>query len=89
MKLIEAIKNKSNLSPSMRNAVIMLPTLDEASGLEAVAKQIPHGKLIRNGWNYQVWVIDGGSSDDTKAVSEQFGFTFLPQQGKGKGAETM
>ena len=41
----------------------MLPTLDEANGLEAVAMQIPHEKLIRNGWNYEVWVIDGGSSD--------------------------
>ena len=50
----------------MRNAVIMLPTLDEANGLEAVAKQIPHEKLNRKGWKYEVWVIDGGSSDETK-----------------------
>ena len=84
--MTEAIKNQRDLSSAMRNAVIMLPTLDEASGLEAVANQIPHEKLARKGWNYEVWVIDGGSSDATKAVSENFNFTFLPQQGKGKGA---
>ena len=45
----------------------MLPTLDEARGLEAVAENIPHEKMKEMGWNCQVWVVDGGSNDDTKA----------------------
>lgn len=64
----------------------MLPTLDEAKGLEEVAKNIPHEKMKEMGWNSHVWVIDGGSSDETKIVSQENKFHFIPQQGKGKGA---
>ena len=64
----------------------MLPTLDEAKGLEVVAKNIPHQKLKDMGWNYQVWVVDGGSTDETKSISIENNFLFMPQQGKGKGA---
>lgn len=70
----------------MRNVVIMLPTLDEAKGLEVVAKNIPSQKIKQMGWNYQVWVIDGGSTDETKSISLQNEFHFMPQQGNGKGA---
>ena len=61
----------------------MLPTLDEAKGLEEVAKNIPHEKMKEMGWNSHVWVIDGGSSDETKTVSQENKFQFIPQQGKG------
>lgn len=64
----------------------MLPTLDEAKGLEVVAKNIPRQKMKDLGWNYQVWVVDGGSSDETKSISIENDFQFMPQQGKGKGA---
>lgn len=64
----------------------MLPTLDEAKGLEVVAKNIPCQKLKDMGWNYQVWVVDGGSTDETKSISIENNFHFMPQQGKGKGA---
>lgn len=64
----------------------MLPTLDEAKGLEVVAKNIPRQKLKEMGWNYQVWVVDGGSTDETKSISIENNFLFMPQQGKGKGA---
>ena len=64
----------------------MLPTLDEAKGLEVVAKNIPSQKIKQMGWNYQVWVIDGGSTDETKSISLQNEFHFMPQQGNGKGA---
>ena len=70
----------------MRDVVIMLPTLDEAKGLEVVAKNIPSQKIKQMGWNYQVWVIDGGSTDETKSISLQNEFHFMPQQGNGKGA---
>jgi len=64
----------------------MLPTLDEAKGLEVVADNIPREKMKEMGWDCQVWVIDGGSTDETKSVSKQNEFHFIPQQGKGKGA---
>ena len=70
----------------MRNVVIMLPTLDEAKGLEEVANNIPHEKIELMGWNTHVWVIDGGSSDETETVTNNNKFQFMPQQGKGKGA---
>ena len=52
----------------------MLPTLDEAKGLEVVAKNIPRQKLKDMGWNYQVWVVDGGSTDETKSISIENNF---------------
>lgn len=80
------MKNDFSLCHPMRNVIIMLPTLDEAKGLEAVAENIPHEKMKEMGWNCQVWVVDGGSNDDTKAVARKNQFQFIPQQGKGKGA---
>lgn len=64
----------------------MLPTLDEAKGLEVVANRIPYKKIEKLGWSIQVWVIDGGSVDETELIAEKHNFTFMKQQGRGKGA---
>ncbi len=58
--------------------LLMLPTLNEEDALKALGKEIP-GTM-------DVLVVDGGSTDDTRAIAEQLGYTFLLQKfGKGKG----
>ena len=70
----------------MKSVVIMLPTLDEAKGLDMVAKEIPYLRLEKMGWTPKVWVVDGGSHDETISIAKKHGFEFIRQQGKGKGA---
>lgn len=58
--------------------LLMLPTLNEEDALKALGEEIP-GTM-------DVLVVDGGSTDGTRAIAEQLGYTFLPQKfGKGKG----
>lgn len=58
--------------------LLMLPTLNEEEALKALGKEIP-GSM-------DVLVVDGGSTDGTRAIAEQLGYAFLPQKfGKGKG----
>ena len=47
----------------------MLPTLDEEHGLDFTLNKIPIDKLHQMGWNYEVWVIDGGSQDETIKIA--------------------
>ena len=58
--------------------LLMLPTLNEEDALKALGKEIP-GSM-------DVLVVDGGSTDSTRAIAEQQGYAFLLQKfGKGKG----
>ena len=70
----------------MKRAMLLLPTLDEAEGLALVLPRIPTKQLAKKGWELEIVVVDGGSQDETKKISTDFGCTFMKQQGKGKGA---
>ena len=64
----------------------MLPTLDEEVALPQVFERILFDELKENGWNSQVIVVDGGSSDNTIKIAEDLGCIVINQWGKGKGA---
>ena len=51
----------------------MLPTLDEEQGLRNVLPEIPTKKLAHMGWNINIWVVDGGSEDETIAIAKEHG----------------
>ncbi len=70
----------------MKNLVVMLPTLDEENGLRQILPEIPYETLTIQGWNTEVWMIDGGSSDQSIEVAKQFNCNVITQEGKGKGA---
>lgn len=58
--------------------LLMLPTLNEEEALTALGAEIPK--------SVDVLVVDGGSADGTRAVSQKLGYHFLEQKfGKGKG----
>jgi dolichol-phosphate mannosyltransferase len=58
--------------------LLLLPTLNEEEALQALAPEIPP--------DFDVLVVDGGSTDDTRKLAESLGYAFLPQKfGRGKG----
>lgn len=58
--------------------LLLLPTLNEEAALKALAPEIPP--------DFDVLVVDGGSTDGTRQVAESLGYTFIRQKfGKGKG----
>ena len=60
---IEGIKTEDMMSQTMKNLIVMLPTLDEEYGLREILPLIPRQELAKLGWQTDVWVIDGGSKD--------------------------
>lgn len=63
--------------------LLLLPTLNEEQALQALAAEIPP--------EFDVMVVDGGSTDGTRAVAEKLGYAFVPQKfghGKGCGVRT-
>lgn len=67
------------------SAVVLLPTLNEASGLPRTLLDLPFGRLGELGWEARPLVIDGGSTDGTLRVAEAWGVPYLRQRGRGKG----
>ena len=55
----------------MKSLVVMLPTLDEEQGLRNVLPEIPTKKLAHMGWNINIWVVDGGSEDESFRLKER------------------
>lgn len=70
----------------MNKLLILLPTLDEERGLNKIAKRIPLEQIKNLGWNSEVLVVDGNSSDGTERIALDSGFKFIKQIGYGKGA---
>src|SRR5437879_3092582 len=59
-----------NLVPSSLS--ILLPALNEENGVEAVMKRIST-TLQRGGLSYSVYLLDGQSTDQTRAVAREVG----------------
>src|SRR5207253_498084 len=64
---------------------ILLPALNEEDGVEAVMKRIT-ATLHRKGLSYSVYLLDGQSTDQTRAVATKLGAEVFVQSGHGKGS---
>ena len=49
--------------------MILLPVLNEAEGLRTVLSTIPHASLEEEGWQPDIVVVDGKSTDSSQPVS--------------------
>ncbi|HZY69778.1 MAG TPA: glycosyltransferase family 2 protein [Thermoplasmata archaeon] len=67
-------------------AAIVLPTLNEESGLGQTIATLPLVELRSAGWEVRPIVVDGGSTDATIEVARGAGVPVLQQKGRGKGA---
>ncbi|MGB0365068.1 MAG: hypothetical protein ACPGJD_03290, partial [Candidatus Poseidoniaceae archaeon] len=65
--------------------MILLPVLNEAEGLRAVLETIPHASLEEEGWQPDIVIVDGKSTDSSQQVGTEGGCVVLVQPSKGKG----
>lgn len=69
-----------------RRLAILLPALNEEKGIGATIDGIPVNTLKAMGYETDVWVVDGHSTDRTLEIAQSKGAKFLEQRGgKGKG----
>lgn len=81
----ENTMKKNDNRTGMKRLVVLLPVLNEALGLEWVLRKIPTDKLRTKGYDTQVLVMDGHSTDDTGKVADEFNVMFMEQEDRGKG----
>jgi len=65
---------------------IVLPALNEEYGVAAVINRIPDRSMRESGIIPKVTLLDGNSTDGTRAVAQKLGAEVFVQSGKGKGA---
>jgi len=63
-----------------------LPALNEEDGVADVLNRIPRLTLQQRGYAYSVHLLDGGSTDQTRAVAKRLGAEVFIQSGNGKGS---
>lgn len=71
-----------NNSKVNSNLVIVLPALNESEGMERVLDEIFR---VFEGRNYNVVVVDGLSTDNTREIAEKKGAIVIDQYGRGYG----
>ena len=71
----------------MRKVVIILPTLNEEEAIGKVIKEIPKKALEDLGFQTEVIVLDGGSTDNTEDEAYKVGADFFLKGPKGKGTQ--
>jgi len=62
--------------------VVIIPTLNEASGIATVINNV---KEAFEGFNYEILVVDGRSTDDTVNIAKSCGARVIYQRRKGYG----
>ena len=74
------------VNPALASLSILLPALNEEDGVADVLNRIPRSKLQQKGYVYSVHLLDGRSTDQTRAVAKRLGAEIFVQSGNGKGA---
>ncbi len=69
---------------------IILPALNEELTIGKVIDEIPWQTLEREGYQVNVLVVDGNSSDRTRQIAQEKGATVIiqPRRGKGRAMRT-
>jgi len=73
------------------NICVVLPALDEELTVGKVIDEIPRHDLEREGFQVDVLVIDGNSSDRTRQIAQEKGARVIlePRRGKGRAIRTI
>ena len=64
---------------------IIIPTLNEAETIGRVIDEIPRQILEQAGYQVEVMVVDGGSSDGTRQIAKERGARVVIEVRRGKG----
>jgi len=73
-------------NPALASLSILLPALNEEDGVAAVLNRIPRLILQQKGIAYSIHLLDGRSTDRTRAVAKRLGAEIFVQTGNGKGS---
>src|SRR5881628_3499760 len=73
-------------NPALTSLSILLPALNEEDGVAAVLNRIPRQTLQEKGIAYSIHLLDGRSTDRTRAVAKRLGAEIFVQTGNGKGS---
>ena len=57
--------------------MILLPVLNEAEGLRTVLSTIPHASLEEEGWQPDIVIVDGKSTDSSQQVGTESGLSLI------------
>jgi rSAM/selenodomain-associated transferase 2 len=63
---------------------IIIPVYNEA---DQIARTIATVQLAKGDFTIEIIVVDGGSSDETVQIAEQYGATVIKSERKGRGAQ--
>ena len=69
----------------MPEVSFILPALNEGRGIGKVIDRIPVRDLMTRGYEVNVWLLDGHSTDQTVTVARSRGARVFVQEGRGKG----
>ena len=64
---------------------VILPALDEELTIGRVIDGLPIHPLVERGYDIDIMVVDGHSTDDTQRIALEKGARLILQQGRGKG----
>jgi len=64
---------------------IVIPTLNEEDGIERTIRSIPKERLSDLGYNLEIIIIDGNSTDQTRQIAERLGTRVILERRKGYG----
>jgi glycosyltransferase involved in cell wall biosynthesis len=64
---------------------VIIPVLNEQTGIEKTLSVVPRKKLSDMGYNLEIIVIDGDSSDLTQAIAQRMGARVFIEKRKGYG----
>jgi glycosyltransferase involved in cell wall biosynthesis len=69
---------------------MILPTLNEEDGIGDTINQIKKEEFSKKGWELEILVIDGNSTDKTKEIAQEKGakVTVEPRKGYGRAYKT-
>src|SRR5437867_13260640 len=73
-------------NPALTSLSLLLPALNEEDGIAAVLKRIPRQTLQEKGIAYSVHLLDGRSTDRTRAVATRLAADIFHQSGNGNGS---
>lgn len=64
---------------------IIIPALNEELGIGSVIKEIPKSKLLENGYEIEIIVVDNGSTDNTAEIAKSHGARIVKHDARGYG----
>lgn len=81
----QTIRSYKIRTPMNMKISVVIPALNEESGIRATIKQIPVQELTSKGYAVEIIVVDNGSTDKTAQISRRAGAIVVPQPLRGYG----